>query len=253
MKILSVILLLVSTSTTVWSQSFAVFVETSCSNVDMNSVDLSGMEHAITASAVETPQVSFYFKNMSGTTKTVTVSRTIICVPSEWSNELIWEPACTDPSFEGLHYSEGQIDNNWESMSITIPNDSLGRLVSTIDFNGGTTDGIYRYYFRANGILTDSVDLKINGGCTLGLDDSDQKIGLSLFPNPANKELTISTFGLNGNHTIRMTDLSGKIVSEVGINEFSTIQTGEFENGVYFISLMENELVLQTQRIVIRH
>ena len=236
------------------AQQYDVYVENSCQSVDGSSVDISGNVHAETANIGDLVVVHFYFKNSSGSTKNVAVTRKKLCVPPEWSDGLCWGPTCTDPLFQGGCYTALQMTTNpWTSPYVTIENDSLGELISDVHVDATLGGGHYRYYFSTVSETLDSVDLKINGECTLGLDKNHPEIGLSVYPNPADDELIISTSGINGNQSLRITDLAGKTVYETIASDLHMIPVRNLINGAYLISILEKENILQTRRIIINH
>lgn len=236
-----------------WGQQYAVYVEENCSNVDVNSINVIGGTHSISSNGIESMNVSFYFKNNSGSTQSIQISRSDICVDPAWVNNLIWEPACNDPQFNGMHVNDAAINNAWQSQALTIQQDSLARIVAELTFNAVNSNGVYRYYFYASNNLTDSIDLKINGGCYLEVIESKDASGISVYPNPANEQLTVSTFGLTSSALVRLTDISGKIVREEEISSTSILRTDDLKNGVYLVSVLENGNVIQTRRVVVKH
>jgi len=76
---------------------------------------------------------------------------------------------------------------------------------------------------------------------------------ISVFPNPANDVLTISTTQELQNLSI--VDLSGQIVKEINAIGFSSTQvsTADLKNGVYFIQTLDASNRKGTQKIVIQH
>lgn len=234
--------------------NYEVYVETSCQNVTDLSTDISGGVHNVNATIGELVVVKFYFKNTSFATKDVAVSRKKICVPNEWSDGLCWGPTCTDPLFQGGCYTPLQMTTNpWSSPYVTIQSDSLGELISDVHADVTLGGGHYRYYFTTASEILDSVDLKINGGCTLGMTEYGKEVGISVYPNPANNQLTISSFGFSTVAELRLSDVSGKIVHQDLLESLSTIQTRNLNDGVYILSVIENGVLVQTRKIIVNH
>ena len=66
-----------------------------------------------------------------------------------------------------------------------------------------------------------------------GIGKEQKDSGLRLYPNPAVRELTVSTKGQNGLLTIR--DLMGRVVFSRQINGELTLSTGAWEEGIYVL------------------
>jgi hypothetical protein len=234
-------------------QQYSLFVEQSCSDVGVNSVDILGGTHAISSNGIEFLDVSFYLKNNSGSSQTIQLSRSDICVDPAWVNHLVWEPACHDPLFSGMHVSDNTINNNWQSQPLIVQQDSLARIVAELSFNSVNSNGVYRSYIYASNTLIDSVDLKINGGCYLEGFEAEQFYELVVYPNPADEQLTLSTSGLTSSALIRLTDVSGKMVREEVINSEASLRTDDLKDGVYLITIIDTSTTVQTRRIVVKH
>lgn len=239
-----------------WAQH-GIYVSQNCSGVNGSSQDMSGEVITIN-NVVPTPDpgtptvVNFYFKNLSASDQAIAIKRVRLNAPSEWRDGLCWANVCqNEPGFEGGCYTYQMMPTNpWTSPTVTVEPDSLAELkcdVNVIDVEGG---GLYRYYFMDGNTELDSVDLHINATAAL---DEQPEIGMSLFPNPANGQLTINTTGLTGNYTIRIADVLGKVVYTDEAGPVKKIDTGDFKNGVYLISVLEKGNVLQTRRVVVKH
>ncbi|HEU4716269.1 MAG TPA: T9SS type A sorting domain-containing protein [Bacteroidia bacterium] len=79
---------------------------------------------------------------------------------------------------------------------------------------------------------------------------------MNVFPNPVNGHASVSFTNASAltRGTIRVTDLSGKTVSETAVNDFGAttgIDCTNLSNGVYFFSLIVNNEATVTKKIVI--
>jgi len=73
---------------------------------------------------------------------------------------------------------------------------------------------------------------------------------LDIYPNPADRTLTVSSEFSNG--TLQITDLSGRIVKVVTINNFQQIiETTDITAGVYLVELIYNNVKVATQKLVV--
>lgn len=78
------------------------------------------------------------------------------------------------------------------------------------------------------------MDANMFGTCNLGYELTNTS-KINIYPNPTNKDLQIS--GLQGDGTLQLLDLSGKIIAQFTYQSASlTIELHSLENGIYFIS-----------------
>lgn len=239
-----------------WGQQ-AVYVAQNCSAVNGGSTDISGQVHYVNNVTPEANPgtlvvVNFYFKNLSQSNMVLGIKRLRLDVPAEWHDGLCWGNVCqVEPGFEGGCYTSVQMTTNpWTSPTVTVEPDSLAELksdVSVVDVEGG---GHYRYYFMEGNTAIDSVDLHVNSTASI---DEQPEVGMSLFPNPVNSQLTINTVGLSGNYTVRISDVLGKVVYTDEAGPVKKIDTDDFKNGVYLVSVLEKGNVIQTRRVVVKH
>lgn len=237
-----------------WSQ-YDLYHEASCNTVNGSSIDISGSVYTENNIPIGgSTEVKLYFKNMSGTTKAVSVKRLKINVPSVWTGTLCWG-VCNpnDTLFEGGCYSDAQMPTNpWMTPPLTISNDSVAELknhFNVVDTEGG---GLFRYYFMSANIILDSIDIQINATATvseLGFDLSE----LSVYPNPASSKISLTAQGFTGEYSVFVTDLLGKAVYTSEVGAVKEIDVSNFKNGVYLITVAEKGEAIQTQRIVVKH
>lgn len=76
---------------------------------------------------------------------------------------------------------------------------------------------------------------------------------VAMFPNPTAKELTIRIDGNSDLVRVNLLDMNGRVVySTATSNILSSIDVSAFENGVYLVELISNEMRM-TKRIVVQH
>ena len=76
---------------------------------------------------------------------------------------------------------------------------------------------------------------------------------LSVYPNPANSQLTVSATGVEGSTEIRITDVFGKVVYTEEVNGTKKVDVSELKNGVYLVTVLRKGEAVQTRRVVIKH
>lgn len=242
-----------------WGQ---IYVETSCSGVDGSSVDVSGtvvyendIPPFVSGFGSPAPEnhshTKFYYKNTSGAEQVISLRRLRVSVPTQWTELMCWAP-CDDNLFEGGCFGSAQMASNpWTSPSVTVSNGEAAEIkpdVTVVDVVGG---GRFRYYVMEGNTILDSVDLHINA--TASVDDKEEAMGMTAYPNPANNFITISTNGVSDHYTVRITDVLGKVVYTDEAGPVKKIDTGDFKNGVYLVSVMEKGVAIQTRRVVVKH
>lgn len=111
-----------------------------------------------------------------------------------------------------------------------------------------------RYIVYVNDVVVDSVDYIINNG-TLSTPtvSKDEEVSMSIYPNPANSILNITTQGLEG-YEVKMTDVLGKVVyNESVAGSSKKVDVSDFKTGVYLVTITEKGTAIQTRRIVVKH
>lgn len=234
-----------------WGQ-YEVYHESSCGAVNAGSVDISGgvhEEHNVLAGSQLT--VKLYLKNMSGSTKMISIKRDRLDVPVEWHEQNCWGP-CYDPDFQGLCYNY-QAANPWTSPAVTVMNDSTAELKPIFDINATAGGGLYRYYFLEGATLLDSVDIHINPTLDVTEPEPLPAIGMTAYPNPVSSTLVVNTVGISGEYSVRVTDVLGKVVYTDEAGAIKKIDVSNFKNGVYLVTVAEKGEVIQTRRVVVKH
>lgn len=91
----------------------------------------------------------------------------------------------------------------------------------------------------------------VSTSCTASLEE-ENSIDLNLYPNPVNDVVTIE---VDKNYVdIQVVDLLGKtVLSQSNIRENNKVNVSELKNGVYFISVLKNGMILKTEKLVVKH
>ncbi len=78
---------------------------------------------------------------------------------------------------------------------------------------------------------------------------NDNNIGLTIYPNPNNGEFTVE-FLKSDNFYIEITNLLGQIIKTQKAELINQININLFENGIYFINVMDNNQSVYRSRII---
>jgi Secretion system C-terminal sorting domain len=87
------------------------------------------------------------------------------------------------------------------------------------------------------------------------IENNISEFTVSVFPNPTNNELTVSSEQLVARDKIKIMDVNGKIVKQILIENISIeqkISVSDVPNGIYFVHILSNEKTAM-QKIVIQH
>ena len=79
------------------------------------------------------------------------------------------------------------------------------------------------------------------------------KSTFSIYPNPSDGKFKISTNKLKGSYVIQIKDICGRILFTKIINNQNNSQSHEFDllNGIYFVSILGSEGILNTKKLII--
>jgi len=82
-------------------------------------------------------------------------------------------------------------------------------------------------------------------------DQNSLPIEANIYPNPANDIVSINNIPIGS--SVNITDITGKTIYSLAIrNEHTTIRTTDFENGVYFLQVMNNGRMANKKLIISR-
>jgi hypothetical protein len=90
---------------------------------------------------------------------------------------------------------------------------------------------------------------------SIGINDITENTSIDLYPNPANNYFYLKTNGLQGKTSIRISDISGKVLhfeelDITGTNNIFKFYTSEYAKGFYLISIVNNSQTINKKFIV---
>jgi len=136
----------------------------------------------------------------------------------------------------------GRQTGAWELASVALPNDLLKfRIVGT---TGGYSSDM-------------AIDMLSIGDLTkdaLATENANFENGISIYPNPSNGVVNISTYNLDANSmNVVVCDITGKIVANAQFTnlEHNTIDLSNQPKGVYFVKMQLNNTVV-TRKVVLK-
>jgi len=108
---------------------------------------------------------------------------------------------------------------------------------------------VIRYNAFTDNTLALTYNLNITSNTTSI--ESENKENLSIYPNPASEYLHIK-YSNDVYLRAKITDLSGKVILDEQVND-AKIDVRTLNNGIYFISLQNDEKIITTQKIIINN
>ncbi|MBP6091647.1 MAG: T9SS type A sorting domain-containing protein [Crocinitomicaceae bacterium] len=246
------------TFATVKAQSSGIEIQ-----LDGTGSNLAGTVHSVSLNsnspeiAGNTPfEIHFDVTNNTGQDQQLRITRKKINVPTTWVDQLCWPPSCF-PTGSGLSYITPNTAGNPAPIIVNgthlTTNGETAELKPRITIDQSTaTSALYRFYVTTTtGAFLDSIDLSIN--FTLGIQSIKQAPVITLAPNPASENITVST-GIIDNATVQIMDVLGNIVyKDVITNGSKQIDVSDFKNGVYFVVIDPVGMKPTNRKLIIKH
>ena len=195
--------------------------------------------------------VNALVKNESGTTLNLTVERIINNQPSSWIDDLCWGSS-TDGGLNGQCYNSIQATNPYTTEHVQVVDDGDNGIFSAKVYpkNPDYGCGEYKYYIIQDG--TTVLDSIIFTVCKTVSVDEIEPLSISVAPNPASSYVKIKTNGVEG-ATVKMVDVLGNVVlKETVMGTSKTINTSDFRNGIYFVTVEAEGSKPITRKLIIK-
>lgn len=222
-------------------------------NVEGSGNEISGATHTSNVQSVEGQEVDFMLHNI-GNADDYKITRKRLDVPAGWTDYLCWGEE--GDATGGNCYGASQMNTNpWTTPDvINLATNETGALLVHVDPDDVTYGTAhYRYYIgRTTDNPMDSVDLIISN-TQLGVKViKNPSPAFSVFPNPVADNLNVNINTNSADNFLRISDVLGKVVYEEKISGGKKINTEEFKNGVYIVTLTSSGTTY-TKRIVVKH
>jgi hypothetical protein len=117
-------------------------------------------------------------------------------------------------------------------------------------------DDIRNLSDNGTSIPLDSTDLILpDTGATSVVDVFGSLVETSIYPNPANNEITVVVSGLNESYSIALYDLSGaKMMERTGVTVQNQISVADLTNGLYIMKVTNaSGIQLAIQKVIVKH
>jgi hypothetical protein len=115
---------------------------------------------------------------------------------------------------------------------------------------GGTAH--FRYYILdGTETIIDSVDVSFSTTVTI---DESEKLVYDLYPNPANGMVTLMMPAIKGEIKFVLFNMVGaQVLTQTLVEGSNTINCDQLQNGIYFYSIVKNNEIVETKKLVVRH
>ncbi len=163
---------------------------------------------------------------------------------AEWVVAYCDNNACIDLNLlDQSNYPLNSGDTGLSKIQISpkcLPGSSVVAIESWIDGARATTS-IMTYYI-----------VNVTSSCGVSVQSVDSET-FSVYPNPASQGLIINDSKSNS-HAYEVCDLSGRVVVKTELGATNSISVSNFENGVYFIRVLdETNKLLTLRKFVVSH
>ncbi len=228
-------------TTPIFAQNFRL------TNLEGNNITNTSISIELDESQLSVDNVyDVYFKNLTSDSLRINVKRITENIVPGAQNLLCWK-ICHGPAV------------NQSTPIWVLPNDSIDNFKSHYNpFNTYGESNFTFVFFDVNN-PTDSVFLRINYNTgTLSTNKIKSNLnGIKIFPNPSNLKFQID-FEPNKitSQEVRISNLLGSVVKSQKINKLEssvTISTEDLEEGVYFVSVVNNGKIENSKRLVVKH
>ncbi|MCB9364694.1 MAG: T9SS type A sorting domain-containing protein [Flavobacteriales bacterium] len=232
--------------------------------MDHNDVNIGGTEsnpptHYEYGDAAELGLTKFHVKNLTGTTKNFAVKVTLEYVPYSLSDLAVcFGTACYSASASvsstqiinggvGEDLAGGASFVDLKIAPVTWPwvapaTDSCVWVVTIFDSANPSDGQTARVIWRDNSTFTSVNEIDVDN------------IKLNTYPNPASNNVTID-YSISKNGSLIMHDLVGKEVARYSLVKNANklnINVNNLKSGVYFYSVMIDNKVLKTERLIVK-
>jgi hypothetical protein len=179
-----------------------------------------------------------------------------------------------DASQNGQSSPLNDASNNWTQVSITPNTPSAGRvtLVYTRAFNTGdnsdypfnTTDASidfawargnsasFTFSYHGSSNRGYDLDRSLTGATNVLQESEGSNAAIQIYPNPTNGNITVESTLIRGNkERIEVRDARGEVVlSAVPLSSQTKLSLNELPQGIYWLQLIDNNVLVGTKRLI---
>lgn len=181
-----------------------------------------------------------------------------MALPADAQLYLSWYEKGQDPEYAEEHYSvyistTGNNVNDFTTASgnFVATGEWVGHNINLGQYAGQTIYIAFRHHDCTDMFYLDIDDIMISTDAVVGIDNVENSI-LSLYPNPASAMVTVSAEGIEGNVTVQVVDLNGRVMlQQQGTAQSYRFDVSTLAQGAYFVRL-SGENVNATRKLIVK-
>ena len=189
--------------------------------------------------------VDFEIENTTGNGVTYRISRLKDGnVPSDWTNMVCVGTSCFPNSNNNPYCTPS-------NSPLVLANAAVAEMPFHINPNSAATGATFTLFVGTDcSSFVDSVKVRVDA--TASIKDVKQNPSFSMFPNPSDEFVSIQMNNLEKG-LVKVVDLLGNVIYSESIITSSKINTSDFKNGVYFVTIETEGIKLASRKLVVRH
>lgn len=213
-----------------------------------NGVSISG--NVITIDSASTADHTFgnyYLVNNTGAPITVNWSRTRRAHTTGFTDQICDDILCFDATNTTVYT---------RPTTMTVAAGDSTVFQPKVFPHGTAGCAIYTYMaYSGLGTFQDSIQVKYRfGGQDCFLTTPETPITYSVYPNPASTQLNIQLSTGGNTVQLKIYNIMGELVERAALVEGqNTIAVSDLTNGIYFYSIIKNNEIVETKKLIIRH
>jgi len=219
--------------------------------------DVSGttIQIALNPSTPSPYSIHLHVRNTSGSDQKWKIKRIATNIPSGWSDDFCWPPLCYSVSGEEYTSPDNPalIPTIINGTSLTSENVIADLKPLITASQSGSSSATYHYFIidtLDNPI--DSVSLEFT--YTLNTSEKLNNFNVSVYPTLAGDQITIDAKNQYEAYDIKLVNLAGQIIQQTTMtNPSHTLFVSELKNGIYFITIENNDGQFLRKKIIIQH
>lgn len=146
--------------------------------------------------------------------------------------------------------------SNVELVANNIPNDIKVSIINLNDNSETELNNKSVFNFVANSGENEGRFVIKFAQNNVSINDEAQsnEIAMSLYPNPASDQTTLTISGINGNAKVLLTDILGQTINSYNIvkgQNSLTIKTNDLTSGIYYVRIINNS-ISKTEKLIVK-
>ncbi|MCO5261141.1 MAG: T9SS type A sorting domain-containing protein [Crocinitomicaceae bacterium] len=200
----------------------------------------------------------FHVYNLSSQDVKLRLERKINVAATDWDDQICWPPTCYPTSGVTIYLTPNSGSNSapivYAGGTTTDKSNAPAEIKPQIypKHPGSSATYVYTVIDADNNTRYDSIIVTYNYINTVSINNVVKTSEVSFSPNPASDFVTIQAENITDGD-IQIVDVLGNVIYQNKFNATKKINTAEFKNGIYIVSISGNNSKGVTKKLVIRH